>query len=105
MLNDSREVAAGYSDIQPPSPFYVEDWINDVGLKKSIRFIKSDSKSICAEHAGCKVELFLARADDPQRPFGIEVRIGEPKDWGTSSHVAIVPRGNNSFFIMHKDNL
>ena len=101
-LESSQASLTRFSDNQTPSPFYVDEWNKNSKIK---RFIQTADRSICADHAGCHVELFLARKDDGQRPFGIQVSISAMGEWGRNGNVCFVPSSSGKIFIMHKDNL
>ncbi len=97
-----KEVARHFMEAQTPTPFYTELW--DVEMGKRV-YIKTENATICAEYAGCKVSLFLARKDDVQRPYGIEIKMEELNRRGMSQNVVFLPNSIGTIFIMHKDNL
>lgn len=89
-------------DDQTPSPIYVEEWESAKTLK---RYVQCGHNNVIIEHAGVKAEILLARKDDGQRMFGIEIKYSELGRRLCSETVALMPRGTGSIQLVHKDNL
>lgn len=101
-LKDRAEKALqDATDEQTESPFMVPNWETD-----TVRFIQSRNRTMIVKHAGVKLEIFLARENDGQRLYGIELRY---ETHGPSSlayqSIGIFPRGISTIQLVHKDNM
>lgn len=89
-------------DDQTPSPIYVNDWTSQPSVK---RYVQCKHNSLVIEHAGVKAEILLAREDDSQRLFGIDICYSSNIRALSFQPVAVMPRGMGNIQLVHKDNL
>lgn len=94
-----------YVDSQTPSSFYTEDLecTTDGGPTMRRRYIHGHQISI--DHAGVHLDIHLARKDDGQREFGIELQYGATEGSLGFSPIAIVPHSVNAIQLVHKENM
>lgn len=83
-----------FTDNSTESPIYVEEY----NLGK--RFIQA--RSVIAEWASVKVEIYLPRKDDAQRDFGPEIKWQSKHILG---HVAMVPSHFQCVRLLAKENM
>lgn len=89
-------------DDQTPTSIYVDDWMAHPRVK---RYVQCKHNNLTIEHAGVKAEILLARSDDGQRLFGIEIVYSSNVRSLSFNPVALMPRGHGCIQLVHKDNL
>lgn len=97
-----KSSALRFSSEQEESPFYSPEFSTE-GIKK--RYIATENRRVIVEYAGIHAEIFLACKDDGQRLHGIEIGFSAMSHSLSACTVALIPRGFNSFQLVHKDNL
>lgn len=101
-LTEQSQLNKRLVDAQQESPIFVEDWIGTSTVK---RYIQLQNNTVKACWAGLKVEMFLTRQDDPQRPYGVEIRYENLPTAPALRGVAIVPRGLGLINLVAKGHL
>lgn len=102
-LATAQALSKRLADAQTPSPFFVDDWTVTPTVK---RYIQSPADRLCVEHAGVHLEIFLARPDDGQRLYGIELSYhGINERSSSGSTIALMPRSISCIQLVNKANL
>lgn len=101
--DSAKDAVARMSDTQTPSPIFVQEWVSCSNRVK--HFIQGDR--VIVEHAGVHLEVFLARKNDSQRMYGVELSYSDAggiHGLGACG-VAVYPRSSNTIQLVHQKNL
>lgn len=107
-ITRERDIAVqelnAWVDSQTPSAFYVDEYPCIGEQKHKRRYFQGNR--IAVDHAGVHCEILLAREDDGQRLYGIDITYSEggPRRIGHQD-VAIMPRASNCIELVAKDNM
>lgn len=105
-LERARDVAVAVKnkmvDEQTPSPIYVDDWSTTPSVK---RYVQCKHNNLVIEHAGVRADILLARKDDGQRLFGIDITYSGSIHSLSHFPVVLMPRSIGNIQLVHKDNL
>jgi hypothetical protein len=92
----------GFQDSQTESPFYLDAWYCEPRIK---RYVQSPTNRITVEHAGVKMEVYLAPEKDGQRLHGIEITYSPIEQRMGYAMVAVMPRGISTIQLVTKENM
>lgn len=104
-MKAAQATCARMNEDQKPSPIYVDDWYAKPRIK---RYVQSPTGRVIVEHAGVHLEVFLAPEDDGQRMHGIELQyspLENGKQMFCHADVGVYPRGYDTLFLVHRNNV